>query len=139
MNMKRVFTLAAAAVLLAPPAYAAAKATVHMSGKVTGLREGTLTISAPPFVATSALAQRETVSLTTATESIAIPSGTTAIAIVMPAGNTNTVDVTGGRLSPADSHIHLSGTAYWAFLPLASGATLVASASATTAVTVWFF
>ena len=138
--MIKRFLLGALAVLLAAtPAFATATATINLSGSVTGLRDGTLKVSAPAFSASSAIGQKQIVALTTATASITIPSGTTGVLLVMPASNTNTVDLTGGSLSPADSHINLSGTAYWAFLPLASGATLVASASAATNLSVTFF
>ena len=140
--MIKRFLLGALVVLLAAtPAFAAATATINLSGSVTGLRDGTLKVSAPAFSASSAIGQKQIVALTTATASITIPSGTTGVLLVMPAGNTNTVDIIGAPTAGTNSagHIHLPGSAYWAFPPLASGATLAASASAATNLSVTFF
>lgn len=138
-NRNTALALVAVLALSSAPAYAAAKATVNLSGTVTGLRDGTLKISAPAFKASSAIGQKQTVSLTTSLAAITVPSGTTAVLLVMPAGNTNSVSLAGATGAAQAEQIHLGATAAWAFLPLASGATLVASASATTAVNVTFF
>lgn len=123
---------------LALPARAAI-GTFYGSGQIVGLPTGTLQQNPPGFAASAAIGQVSQLALTTATAAITVPSGATAVLLVMPAGNTTAVDLGGGYTSIINSGIHLSGTPYWAFLPLASGATLWASSSAAVTVTATFF
>ena len=118
------------------PAFAATVA-VNLSGKVSGLRDGSFSVAAPAFSKTSNIVgQRQTLSITTSDQTITIPTNTTGILLVLPSGNTNTVSIKGGSTSTGE--IDLTGSSF-AFLPASSSATLHASASATTTVIVTFF